>query len=89
MYVGANVKKKVWNLKLLFDISPFGLCVCVCLQFLILKKRVQAANLKLVQSQNKENVLCFIVVVVVFGGLIEMVGEAILLYKICTRVTLF
>lgn len=84
--MGANVKKNVWNLKLLFDISPFGLCVC--LQFLILKKRVHAANLKLVQSQNKDNVLCFIVVVV-FGGLIEMVGEAILLYKICTRVTLF
>lgn len=49
---------------------------------------VHAANLKLVQSQ--KNVLCFIVfVVVVVFGLIEMVGKAILLYKICTRATLF
>jgi len=40
---------------------------------------VHAANLKLVQSQNKENVFVFYCICCCcFGGLIELVGEAIL-----------
>lgn len=40
---------------------------------------VYAANLKLVQSQNKEIFCVLLFFVAVFGGLIEMVGEAMLL----------
>lgn len=41
---------------------------------------MNAANLRLVQSQNKEIFLCVLLFfVAVFEGLIEMVGEAMLL----------
>lgn len=31
----ALMLKTGWNLKVLFDLSPFGLCVCMCLRVFV------------------------------------------------------